>query len=367
MQWKEGPAVTATMTWVGLDVHARSTHAAAIERDTGELTRARFGVGTEAVIAWLAQLPQPVHACYEAGPTGYALYRAAEAAGLRVDVVAPSKTPRAAADRIKTDRKDAELLVRLLLAGSLAAVTVPAAEFEAARDLTRAREQARADLARLRHRVSKLLLRYGRVYDGGTWTQQHRRWLAAQRFEHAPTELAYLDALAAIDGLLSRRVALDERLSRLAREPQHWPTVARLRCFRGIDTLSALVLHLEIGDFARFQRPGQLAAWIGLVPSLHQSGESETRGAITKTGSGFARRILVEAAWHYLREPRIGANLRDRHAGQPDHILQIAWRAQHRLYRLQQRLRGRGKPGNIAVVAAARELACFLWAAAIAD
>lgn len=158
---------------------------------------------------------------------------------------------------------------------------------------------------------------------------------------------------------------MDERLSLLAAEPEQWPTVARLRCFRGIETLSALVLHLEVGDFARFQRPGQLAAWLGLVPSLHQSGESETRGSITKTGSGFARRILVEAAWHYLREPRIGASLRDRHSDQPDHVLQIAWRAQHRLYRLHQRLRTRGKPGNVAVVAVARELACFLWAAAV--
>jgi transposase len=356
------------MTWVGPDVHARSTHAAAIDRESGELARARFGAGADPVVEWLLQLPQPVYACYEAGPTGYALYRAAVAAGLRVDVVAPSKTPRAAADRVKTDRKDAELLVRLLLAGSLAPVAVPSAESEAARDLARAREQVRADLARLRHRVSKLLLRYGRVYQGGsTWTQAHRAWLAAQRFEHVPTELAYLDALAAIDGLLARRAALDERLSLLASDPQHWPIVARLRCFRGIETLSALVLHLEVGDFRRFQRPGQLAAWLGLVPSLHQSGESETRGAITKTGSGFARRILVEAAWHYLREPRIGATLRDRHAGQPDHILQIAWRAQHRLYRLQRRLRARGKPANIAVVAAARELACFLWATAVVD
>jgi transposase len=355
------------MTSVGLDVHARSTHAAAIDRESGELTRARFGGGTEEVVVWLRALPQPIHGCYEAGPTGYALYRATEAAGLRVDVVAPSKTPRAAADRVKTDRKDAELLVRLLLAGSLAPVAVPSAEAEAARDLARAREQVRGDLARLRHRLSKLLLRYGRVYDGGTWTQAHRAWLAAQRFEHVPTELAYLDTLAAIDGLLARRDALDERLSLLATEPQHWPTVARLRCFRGIDTLSALALHLEIGDFARFQRPGQLAAWLGLVPSLHQSGQSETRGSITKTGSGFARRILVEAAWHYLREPRIGVTLHNRQAGQPDHILQIAWRAQHRLYRLHQRLHRRGKPGNVAVVAAARELACFLWAAAVAD
>jgi transposase len=359
--------VTTTMTWVGLDVHARSTHAAAIDRDSGELQRARFGAGVEEVVSWLQALPQPIHACYEAGPTGYALYRAAQAAGLRVDVVAPSKTPRAAADRVKTDRKDAELLVRLLLAGSLTPVTVPSAAFEAARDLARAREQVRADLARVRHRVSKLLLRYGRVYDGGhTWTRAHRRWLAAQRFEHVPTELAYLDALAAIAGLVVRRDALDERLSLLAIEPELAATVARLRSFRGIETLSALVLHLEVGDWHRFQRPGQLAAWLGLVPSLHQSGESETRGAITKTGSGFARRILVEAAWHYLREPRIGVSLRNRQAGQPDHVLQIAWRAQHRLHRLHRRLRERGKPGNVAVVAVARELACFLWAAAVA-
>jgi len=182
----------------------------------------------------------------------------------------------------------------------------------------------------------------------------------------SPTELAYLDALAAIDGLATRRAALDERLSLLAAEPELAPTVARLRCFRGIETLSALVLHLEIGDWRRFQRPGQLTAWLGLVPSLHQSGESETRGAITKTGSGYARRILVEAAWHYLREPRIGASLRDRQAGQPDHILQIAWRAQHRLHRLHRRLRSRGKPPNVVTVAVARELACFLWGAAVA-
>jgi len=356
------------MTWVGLDVHARSTHAAAIDRDSGELSRARFGVGSEEVVAWLGQLPQPIHGCYEAGPTGYALYRACATAGLRVEVVAPSKTPRAPGDRIKTDRKDAELLVRLLLAGSLTTVAVPTATFEAARDLARAREQARADLARVRHRVSKLLLRHGRVYerDAGTWTQAHRQWLAAQRFAHAPTELAFVDYLAAIDGLVARRAALDERLSRLAAEPELWPTVARLRCFRGIETLSALALCLEIGDFSRFQRPAQLAAWLGLVPSLHQSGESETRGSITKTGSGYARRLLVEAAWHYTREPRIGVTLRNRQQGQPEQVLQIAWRAQHRLYRLHQRLRARGKPGSIAVVAAARELACFLWAAAVA-
>jgi transposase len=360
--------VTATMTFAGLDVHARSTHAAAIEVLSGELHRARFAAGSEEVIAWLQALPRPLRACYEAGPTGFALYRAAQAAGIQVCVVAPSKTPRAPGDRIKSDRKDAELLARLLLAGQLKPIAVPSVAFEAARHLCRAREQVRSDLMRCRHRVSKLLLLHGRVYpERSTWTQRHRRWLARQRFEQAATELAYLDALAAVDGLAARKLALDERLSRLALEGEWWPTVARLRCFRGIDTLTALVLALEIGDFARFQRPARLASWLGLVPSLDQSGETRTQGAITKSGSGYARRLLVEAAWQYLRQPRVGATLANRQQGQPAHVLQIAWRAQYRLHRQHTRLRARAKPGNVATVAVARELACFLWAAAVAE
>src|SRR5216117_1766610 len=219
MQRREGPAVTATMTYVGLDVHARSTHAAAIDVASGELRRARFGGGSEEVIAWLQTLPSPLHGCYEAGPTGFALYRAAAAVDLQLDVVAPSKTPRAPGDRVKSDRKDAELLARLLLAGQLKFVTVPSLSVEAARHLCRAREQVRGDLMRCRHRVSKLLLLHGRVYpEPSTWTQRHRRWLAGQRFEETATELAYLDTLAAVDGLVARKAALDERLSRLALE-----------------------------------------------------------------------------------------------------------------------------------------------------
>jgi len=355
------------MTYVGLDVHGRSTHAAAIDAASGELRRARFGGGSEEVIEWLAGLPQPLRGCYEAGPTEFALYRAAEAAGVAVEVIAPSKTPRASGDRIKSDRKDAELLARLLLAGQLKAVAVPPAAFEAARHLARAREQVRGDLMRCRHRVSKLLLLHGCVYDGSAWTKAHRGWLERQRFEQAATELAYLDALAAVDGLIARKAALDERLSRLAFEGDWTQTVARLRCFRGIDTLTAFVLALEIGDFARFQRPAQLSSWLGLVPSLDQSGESRRQGAITKTGSGYARRLLVESAWQYLRRPGPGFAVAERRAGQPDHVIQIALRAQRRLHRLHQRLRARGKPANVTTVAVARELACFLWAAATAD
>jgi len=359
--------VLETMTYVGLDVHARSTHAAAIDVGSGELRRARFGGGSEQVVEWLQTLPVPLKGCYEAGPTGYGLYRAAAAAGLQLEVVAPSKTPRAPGDRVKSDRKDAELLARLLLAGQLKPVAVPPLPFEAARHLARGREQVRGDLMRCRHRVSKLLLLHGRVYEGSAWTKRHRCWLAQQRFDEPAAELAYLDCLAAVDGLVARKQTLDERLSRLACEGDWSQTVARLRCFRGVDTLTAFALALEIGDFGRFAGPAKLSAWLGLVPSLEQSGESRRQGAITKTGSGYARRLLVEAAWHYLPRPSEGPTLAARRAGQPDHVIQIAQRAERRLHRLYQRLRERGKPGNLTTVAVARELACFLWAAAVAD
>ena len=360
--------MTGTMTWVGLDVHARSTHAAAIDVLTGELTRARFGAGIEPGVAWVGALRTPVRVVYEAGPTGFGLYRAARAAGIELEVVAPGKTARPAADRVKTDRKDAELLARLAMAGQLRPVAVPDAFVEAARHVTRTREQVRGDLLRARHRVSKLLLSLGRVYPGKTtWNRDHRRWLGRQAFEHTSTELAFVDLLAAVDGLIARKESLDERLSRLAQDERLWPTVARLRAFRGIDTLTALALHLELGaDWQRFGSPRRLFAWLGLTPSLEQSGQSSMQGSITKTGSGYARRLLVEAAWHYQRQPRIGVTLTNRQAGQPDHVLQIAWRAQHRLHRLHHRLADRGKPANVATVAVARELSGFLWAAACA-
>ena len=175
--------MTGTMTWVGFDVHARSTHAAAIDLATGELSRVRFGPGVDAPVAWLQELPGPVRACYEAGPTGFGLYRAAVAAGIEMQVIAPGKTPRGASDRVKTDRKDAELLARCLLAGSLHPVVVPPVEVEAARELTRCHDACRRDLMNARHRVSKMLLRHGRVYpEASTWSQKHRRWLAQQQF-----------------------------------------------------------------------------------------------------------------------------------------------------------------------------------------
>jgi transposase len=361
--------MTGTMTSAGLDVHARSIEAAAICVQTGEVTRRRFGGAPGPVVGWLGRLPGPVHACYEAGPTGFGLYRAAREAGIAMEVVAPSKTPRAAGERVKTDRKDAELLARLLIAGQLTSVRVPAERMEARRELFRCHEQARGDLQRARHRVSKMLLRHGQVWSGPTaWTQAHRRWLARQRFEQPESELAFADYLATVDSAAARKAALAERLSRLAQEPELWPAVARLRAFRGVETMTALGLHLELGgDWERFARPAQLSAWLGLVPSLHQSGQSSNAGQITKTGSLYARRLLVESAWHYRRAPYLGTTLKQRQEGLPDHVIAGAWRAQHRLHRLFTRLKSRGKPSNVATVAVARELAGFLWAAAVTD
>jgi transposase len=361
--------MTGTMTWVGLDVHARSTHAAAIDTMTGELRRARFGPGIDEPVGWLLGLAGPVRACYEAGPTGFGLYRAAVAAGIAMEVIAPGKTPRGPSDRVKTDRKDAELLARLLSAGSLTRVVVPPPELEAARELMRCHDACRRDLMTARHRVSKLLLRHGRVYPlASTWTVAHRRWLARQQFDYTSSELAFADLVASSDALSARKAALAERLSVLATDELWWPTVSRLRAFRGIDTLTAFALHLELGgDWRRFQRPPALSAWLGLTPSLTQSGESSRQGAITKTGSQLARRLLVESAWHYTRQPRIGATLANRQHGQPAHVLQISNRAQQRLYRVHKTMRARGKASNVTVVATARELSCFLWAAATAD
>jgi transposase len=360
--------MSGTLTFVVMDVHARSTSAAAIDVMTGELSRMRFGAGVEAPVAWLGELRGPVRACYEAGPTGFGLYRAAVAAGIRMEVIAPGKTPRGSADRVKTDRKDAELLARCLLAGSLHPVTVPPVEVEAAREVTRCHDACRRDLMTARHRVSKMLLRHGRVYpDPTTWSQKHRRWLSQQQFDQPASELTWANVLAQVDGLTARKLALAEQLSQIATDERWWPTIARLRAFRGVDTLTALSIHLELGgDWQRFAKPHRLGSWLGLTPSLNQSGESSRQGAITKTGSTLARRLLIESAWHYAREPRIGATLESRQHGQPEHVLAIANRAQHRLHHVYHQMRARGKPHHVTVVAVARELSCFLWAAATA-
>jgi transposase len=337
--------------------------AAVLDAESGELGMFRMNGDAGEAAAFCAGLPRSVRVAYEAGPTGYGLAR--ELAKRRVEcvVAAPSKIPRAPGDRVKTDRRDAELLVRLLLAGKLHAVRVPGPEEEALRDLVRAREAVRVDLMRSRHRLSKLLLRHGiRFDDGPAWTQRHRDWLHTIALEWPAAQATLLDAQGAIDALAHRRDQLEREIVALVPSSPWAVQVGRLRCLRGVDTLTAVGLCAEIGDFERFARAEQLMSYIGLVPSESSTGHQRRLGAITKTGSSHARRLLVEAAWHYRARPSIGKALADRHDGQPPEAIAVAWSAQRRLHRTWARLEARAKRRTIIAVAAARELAGFCWA-----
>jgi transposase len=350
-------------TLVGLDVHATKIVAAVLDAESGELRM--FGMNGDAggAAAFCAGLPRPVRVAYEAGPTGYGLARELEKRRMECVVAAPSKIPRASGDRVKTDRRDAELLVRLLLAGKLHAVRVPGPEEEALRDLVRAREAVRVDLMRCRHRLSKLLLRHGiRFDDGPAWTQRHRDWLHTIALEWPAAQATLLDAQGAIDALVHRRDQLEREIVALVPDSPWAVQVGRLRCLRGIDTLSAVGLCAEIGDFERFARAEQLMSYVGLVPSEFSTGQQRRLGSITKTGSAHARRLLIEAAWHYRPRPRIGKKLADRHDGQPAEAVAISWSAQQRLHRTWARLEARSKRRTIIAAAAARELAGFAWA-----
>jgi transposase len=359
----EEPAMAKARSLVGLDVHATKIVAAVLDAETGQLqTFAMSGDSTKAA-AFCAGLPRPVRAAYEAGPTGYGLARELAKRGVACVVAAPSKIPRASGDRVKTDRRDAEHLVRLLLAGKLHPVRVPGDEEEALRDLVRARDAVRMDLMRCRHRLSKLLLRHGiRFDDGAAWTQRHRDWLATVTLEWPAAQATLLDARGAIDALAHRREQLEREIVAMLPSSPWVVQVGRLRCLRGIDTLSAVGLCAEIGDFARFARAAQLMSYVGLVPCESTTGQQRRLGAITKTGSGHARRLLVEGAWHYRPRPRIGKTLTDRQDGQPAEAVAVSWSAQQRLHRTWTRLEQRAKRRTIIAVAAARELAGFCWA-----
>jgi len=215
-----------------------------------------------------------------------------------------------------------------------------------------------------RHRISKLLLRRGLIWSGPgeTWAQRHLQWLSQVRFDDQLVEVVFGEYLAHHEVLLARRDRLDGLIAEQATQGSWAPTVARLRCLRGIDTLTAVGLVAEIGDSTAFRHPKQLASYLGLVPSEQSSGERRRQGSITKAGSSHARRLLVEAAWHYRRPPRVSLTLKRRQAGQPPAAIDAAWRAQLRLHRRWAHLdAGRGKRRTTVAVAVARELACFVW------
>jgi transposase len=361
-QLREAP-VMVEGSWVGLDVHARSVVAGVLDAETGELRSRRAPTLCEETVAWLQQLPGPVRVAYEAGPTGYGLARACAAAGIACTVAAPSKIPRTSGDKIKTDRRDAERLARLLRLGELVAVRVPEPHEEAARDLVRAREDVRGDLMRARHRLSKLLLRHGLVYDSSAWTGAHDAWLRRQQFATRSLALTFEEYYSAVLQTKARRDALDDAIAELACEPPFAEVVGRLCCLRGVSTLTALGLTVEIGDWTRF-RPQSLGPFLGLVPSEDSSGQRRRQGGITKTGNTHARRLLVEAAWQQRRPLRASATLERRRQGQPAAVRARADQSARRLHQRWQALEGRGKRRTIVAVAVARELAGHCWSLA---
>lgn len=308
----------------------------------------------------------PVRCCYEAGPCGYALQRQLRSASLECIVVAPSLIPYKPGDRIKTDRRDARKLAELLQAGLLTEVHPPTPQEESIRDLCRCRDAARKDHVRARQRLCKMLLRRGTIYRNGkkAWTRRYFGWLHTLRFELPTDQVVFEDYLRAVEQADERLSSLDAQLALVAQQDPWREPVGWLRCFHGIDTVTALMIVAELHGFARFRTPRHLMAYLGLVPSEHTSAEKHRRGAITKTGNRHVRRLLVEAAWHYRYRPRIGAGLRKRRLGQPARIIALADKAHTRLYRRHWKLAdGRAKPSNVATVAVARELVGFLWAA----
>ena len=357
--------MTKVRTWAGLDVHAAKVIACVVDAQSGEMTGHRLPGATSELVAFCAALPGPARVAYEAGPTGFGLARALAAAGIGCVIAAPGKIERPAADRVKTDQRDAERLVRLLMIDGLHPVRVPSDSEEAIRDLVRAREDLRGDLMRARHRLSKLLLRHDVRYEDTTsaWNDRHRAWLARVELGERGAQATLGDYIGAIDALVLRRDTLEATIGKVIPGSPLQSTVERLRCLRGIDTLSAVGLAAEVGDFARFERPSQLMSYLGLVPSECSSGETRRQGAITKTGSRHARRLLVEAAWHYRRPPRHGTTLKRRQEGQPQVAVAISWKTQQRLYQIWRHLdTKRGKRRTIVAVAVARHLAGFCWA-----
>jgi transposase len=354
-------------TYVGVDAHKKDLFIAMLVGDQTTPVTWQLANEPTAVRRLVRKLereaPGPVRVCYEAGPGGYALQRQMTTPRVSCQVIAPALIPRKPGERVKTNRRDARKLTELLRAGLLTEVRPPTPEEEAVRDLCRARDDAREDLQRCRHRLGKLLLRRGLHYSGRNWTRAHRQWVDSLEWTQPAERVVVDDYLLAIDHTEARLLELDARLTEIAQANPYREPVGWLRCFRGIDTLTAILILAELHDFRRFHSARALMAYLGLVPGENSTGEKHRRGRITRTGNALVRRLLVETAWHYQHRPGIGVALAKRRKGQPGRVVAIADKAQQRLCRRFRRLADQHKPAPKIVVAIARELAGFLWAA----
>ena len=357
-----------TIRYVGMDVHAATISVAVVE---GRGTPRSLGVianRPEAVRRLLGKLGEPstLRVCYEAGPTGYVLYWQMTRLGIECVVAAPSLLPTKPGERVKTDGRDAEKLARAYRSGDVVSVFVPDAEHEALRDLVRAREAAKKDELRAKHRLSKYLLRYGQYAPTGcrAWTLTYWRWVRVVKFEQAAQNATLLDYIAEVEheGLRIERLekAIDEALEQA---PAHMKQVIEaLQSLRGVAKITAVTLAVEVGTFRRFERAQQLMSYTGMVPSESSSGGRRWQGSITKTGNSHLRRVLIEAAWHYRHRPCLNNRQRALHKHLAPSVVEVAWNAQLRLYRRYVRLGARGKPAGKVVTAVARELVGFIWA-----
>jgi len=306
-----------------------------------------------------------VHFCYEAGPTGYGLHRLITDLGHRCTVVAPSLIPRKPGDRVKTNRRDATGLARLLRAGELTAVWVPDAGHEAMRDLVRARGAAVETLRMHRQQVGAFMLKHGRRYPGKkSWGARYLRWLQQQPFEHPAHQIVLQEAIEAVRLSQARVVRLERTIAEFVPNWSLAPVVAALQALRGVDLIVAVTFVAEIGDLRRFDSPRRLMAFLGLVPGERSTGEAVRRGGITKAGNGRVRYLLVESAWTYRHPPRVGAKKLLLLERVPPKVREIAWKAQSRLSARYRALSGRGKKTTVVCTAIARELAGFMWSIA---
>ena len=347
--------------FIGLDVHKDSMVIAVAEsgrdaaRDGGTIPS--DWAALEKVLKRLAET-HTLKLCYEAGPTGFALYRRLTKAGYDCQVVAPSLVPRKPGVRIKTDRRDAANLARCLRAGDLTAVSVPEEDIEALRDLERARDAAKKAETTAKHHLGKFLLRNDRVWrDGSNWTQKHKAWIRQQTFSHEAHQRVLRDYLKSLEDATERVERLTKDIEELVEKSVLAPLVTALQSLRGVATISSVVIAAEIGDLRRFDSATKFMAFVGLVPGESSSGQRQQRGSITKTGNRHVRRILVEAAWHYFKAAQMSQALRRRNALVSDEVRRISWKAQKRLHRKFHHLvYEKGKSPQVAVVAVAREL-----------
>lgn len=361
-------SATRFILYLGLDVHKESVTIAVLPEGASAPTRVdRLPNDFVTLRRFLERMAQEgeLRACYEASGAGYVLQRAMKEWGYRCEVIAPSLIPVKPGVQRKHDKHDATQLARLYRAGELTVVRIPSEAEERVRDVLRCREIFQRELLKSRHYILKFLARRGFVYrDGTNWSRPHLRWLEQLARESSPLAaqdlLVYREYLALFEYKLQRRDELDRQIEDLALTPSLAPVVKRLQCFRGISVHSAMVLATELVDWRRFERPGQLAAYLGLVPSEHSSGSRERRGSLTKAGNSHCRHVLVQAAWSYRHRPQISDHLRQRQQGQNPSVIAHAWKAQQRLHKRYNHLSYRKQP-QIAAVAVARELVGFLW------